>query len=95
MVVYAAARGRAGHPDRLLHCERRAFPTAHGWRGRGEARGDRGTTATGRQVNANRHSTMLSASWEAVMSRAGVINRRRHQAVASVVDTRRPGLGLL
>ncbi len=92
MAVYAATRQRAGRPDRSLHCERGAFPTAHGRRGRGEARGGRGTT--GRRVNANRRGT-LSASWEAVMSRAGEIDRRRRQAVAATVGARRPGSGLL
>ena len=38
----------------------------------GEARGGRG--ATRRRVNANRHGKTLSASWEAVMSRAGEID---------------------
>ena len=73
MAAYAAARRRAGRPDRSLHCKRGTFPTAHGQRGRGKARGGRGTT--GRQVNANRRGTTLSASWEAVMSRAGDIDR--------------------
>jgi hypothetical protein len=72
-MAYAAARQRTGHPDRSLHCERGAFPTAHGWRGHGEAQGGRGTM--GRRVNANRRGMMLSASWEAVMSRVGEIDR--------------------
>jgi hypothetical protein len=93
MAVYAAARRRAGRPDRSLHCERGAFPTAHGRRGRGEARGGGGTT--GRRVYANRRGTTLSVSCEAVMSRAGEIDRRRRQAVAATVGARRPGSGLL
>ena len=93
MAAYSAARRRAGRPDRSLHCERGAFPTAHGRRGRGEARGGRGTT--GRRVNTNHCGKTLSASWEAVMSRAGEIGRCRHHAVAAIVGARRPGSGLL
>ena len=73
MVAHTAARQRAGRPDQLLYCKRGAFPMAHGRRGRGKFRGGRGTT--GRRVNANCRDTTLSASWEAVMSHAGEINR--------------------
>jgi hypothetical protein len=73
MAAYAATRRRAGRPDQSLHCERGAFPTAHGRHGRGEARGGRGTT--GRRANANRRGMTLSASWEAVMSHTGEIDR--------------------
>jgi len=44
-----------------------------GRRGRGKAQGGRGTT--GRRANANHRGTTLSASWEAVMSHAGEIDR--------------------